>query len=160
MNFCPQCAKPLVEGVIDGSIRDCCPDLDCGFVHWANPTPVVAALVETPDGVVLAHNVSWPEGVYSIITGFLESNEYPQQCALRETEEELGLIGEEANLIGLYPFDKMNQIIIAYHIRARGPIKLNHELDDYKIVPAEKLQAWPFGTGLAVADWLWSQNAP
>jgi len=158
MNFCPKCAKPLIDAVIDGSIRRCCPDQQCGFVHWANPTPVVACLVETREGVVLAHNVSWPEGMFSIITGFLESNEHPEQCALRETEEELGLIGDQASLIGLYPFDRMNQIIMAYHITAFGQIKLNHELDDFKIVPPQELKPWPFGTGLAVADWLKARN--
>lgn len=154
MKFCPLCASPLGEGLVDNEIRVCCPNQSCGFVHFENPTPVVAVLVETPDGVVMAHNVSWPAGVYSIITGFLEKGEDPKLCALRETEEELGLISDEATLIGVYPFERMNQVIIAYYVKAQGAITLNHELDDYKLVPAEEVKPWRFGTGLAVKDWL------
>ena len=159
MKFCPECAKPLSEGLVDNEIRTCCPDQSCGFVFWENPTPVVAILVETPDGVVMAHNVSWPPSLYSIISGFLEKGEDPQECALRETQEELGLVGDEATLIGVYPFARMNQVIMAYHVKAQGPITLNHELDDYKIVPADEVQPWRFGTGLAVRDWLANRDA-
>jgi hypothetical protein len=54
----------------------------------------------------------------------------------------------------VYPFPQQNQVIIAYHIKAAGAVTLNHELDDYKIVPKGELKGWRFGTGLAVNDWL------
>ena len=71
MKYCPQCKADINIQVIDGEKRRACA-VQCGFVFWDNPTPVVAVVVETPDGVVLAHNKLWPAGKYSIITGFLE----------------------------------------------------------------------------------------
>ncbi len=51
----------------------------------------------------------------------------------------------------------MNQLIIAYEVNAEGNIELGEELEEYKLVPVEKLRPWPFGTGLAVKDWLESR---
>ncbi len=158
MNYCPQCASAIQDVLIDGEIRKGCADQDCSYVHWNNPVPVVAMIVEVDGGVVLAHNIAWPETFYSIITGFLEAGEDPAECARRETLEELGLHAIETSLVGVYPFAQQNQVIIAYHVRAAGQVKLNHELDDYKIVPVDKLRGWDIGTGLAINDWLKSRR--
>ncbi|MBF0632027.1 MAG: NUDIX domain-containing protein [Magnetococcales bacterium] len=154
MRFCPQCGKETITRTVDQQQRQVCPDAGCGFVFWNNPVPVVAVIVETPDGVVLAHHVSWPKKAFSIITGFLEAGEDPAQAARRETSEELGLTPGQPTLVGIYPYAKSNQLIIAYHLQAEGDITLNEELDAFKIIPREKMKAWSFGTGLAVADWL------
>lgn len=158
MKFCPQCSNPLQEAMVDGGIKPACPDLQCGFVFWNNPTPVVAMIVEVPGGVVLAHNVGWKHRFFSIITGFLEQGESPEPCAIRETKEELGLTALETNLVGAYGFPEQNQVIIAYHIKAAGEIVLNEELDEYKIVPINELKGWDMGTGLAINDWLAAQR--
>jgi NAD+ diphosphatase len=158
MKFCPQCAKPLGEVLIENEIHQGCADVECGYVVWNNPIPVVAMIVEVDGGVVLAHNVAWPKTFYSIITGFLEAKEDPLACAIRETEEELGLRATESSLVGAYGFPEQNQVIIAYHIKAVGQITLNHELDDYKIVPLAQLKGWNMGAGLAILDWLRQQG--
>ena len=135
-------------------MRKGCPNGECGFVHWGNPTPVVAMIVEVEGGVVMAHNVAWPGDFKSIITGFLEAGEDPEECARRETKEELGLDAKSCSLIGVYAFEQQNQVLIAYHVEAEGEIVLNEELDSYEITAPEDLQPWPMGTGLAISDWL------
>lgn len=157
MNFCPQCASPIAEKLIDNEIRKGCSDPACRFVLWNNPVPVVAMIVEVAGGVVMAHNVAWPKTFYSIITGFLEAGEDPKECARRETMEELNLYALEISLVGVYPFAQQNQVIIAYHVKAAGEITLNHELDDYKIVPVQDIKPWPMGTGLALTEWIKTQ---
>jgi NAD+ diphosphatase len=152
-NFCPMCAAPLAEKVVDGEARRVC-SAACGFVHYDNPTPVVAVVVEHENTIVLARNRAWPRNFYALITGFLERGESPERCAVREVKEELDLDSEEPTLIGVYPFEMMNQVIIAFHVRASGTIQLNDELDDYKHVPLEKCRAWPAATGLALRDFL------
>ncbi len=159
MKFCPQCKTDMVDALIDGEERLACADVQCGFVHWNNPVPVVAAIVEYGEDIVLAHNVQWPEGMFSVITGFVEQGEDPEQGVLREVGEELGLNGFDPKLVGVYPFPQMNQVIIAYHVRATGEIKLNHELDATKLVPVDELQGWDFGTGLAVRDFVAARNS-
>lgn len=156
-NFCPNCAAPLVDKVVDTESRRAC-SAGCGFIHYDNPTPVVAAVVEHEGAIVLARNRAWPRTFYGLITGFLERNETPQQCVVREVKEELDLDADPPTLIGVYAFERMNQVIIAFHVTATGTITLNEELDDYKHVPPEHCRAWPGGTGFALRDWLRSRG--
>jgi len=158
--FCPVCAAPLIPRTLQGEARQVC-SAGCGFVHYDNPTPVVAAVVEHDGRVVLAHNRSWPPALksfYGLITGFLERAETPEQCALREVKEELNLDGATPTLIGVYSFEQMNQVIIAYHVPARGTVALNEELDDFRHLPLQECRAWSSGTGLALRDWLRSRG--
>ncbi|MBI2993262.1 MAG: NUDIX domain-containing protein [Gammaproteobacteria bacterium] len=153
-HFCPRCGNRLEIRHVDDIARNACPVAACGFIHWDNPVPVVAAIVEHEGTVVLANNAAWPDHLFGLITGFLEKAETPEDAVLREVREELGLEGEIASLVGLYPFAEMNQIIIAYHVRGAGMIQLGAELRAFKRIERGKLRAWSFGTGHAVRDWL------
>jgi len=152
--FCPQCGAAMETRPVDGQERNACGADGCGFVHWNNPVPVVAAIVEHNGEIVLANNQSWPAEIFGLITGFLERSETPEAGTLREVKEELGLIGEIVSLVGVYPFSRMNQVIIAYHVQATGTIRLGAELRASKHIAKNRLQPWDFGTGLAVRDWL------
>jgi NADH pyrophosphatase NudC (nudix superfamily) len=152
--FCPRCAQPLIDREAGGRPRKACPAEGCGFVFWNNPTPVVAAIVEHEGAVLLARGRGWPEKVFALITGFLEANEAPEAGVLRELYEETGLDGEVVAFVGAYPYEVRNELLLVFHVRASGPITLSDELEATKRIPKDKLKPWPFGTGLAVRDWL------
>ncbi len=152
--YCPRCATALTEQTHGDRPRAACPADGCGFVHWDNPVPVVAAIVEHPEGVLLVRNKGWPEKWFGLVTGFLEKGESPEEGVLREVEEELGLRAELGDFVGLYPFHQANQLVMAWHVRADGPVMIGDELAAYKAVPVAKLRPWPFATGDAVRDWL------
>jgi len=153
--FCLRCGQPLAT-FTDGKDYDrqrlrCAA---CGWIFYNNPTPVVGAIVEHDGHIVLARNQGWPEGMYGLVTGFLEADETPEAGILREIKEELDLTAEIVSFIGVYAFAQRNELIIAYHARATGVITVAAELAGIKRVLPEKLRPWPFGTGLAVEDWL------
>ena len=152
--YCPCCTRELVERIEGERPRRACPEASCGYVLWENPTPVVAAVVEHEGHIILARNRAWPMPFFALITGFLEKNEQPEQAVLREVEEELSLKGQPPAFIGHYTFERMNQLIIAYHVVANGEIALSEELVEYRRVPPEKAKYWPAATGLALRDWL------
>jgi NAD+ diphosphatase len=154
MKFCPTCAAPLAARESEGRLRQACTGPDCDYVFYDNPVPVVAALVEHGETVLLVRNKGWPEKWYGLVSGFLEKGESPEEGVLREVKEEVGLRGEIVSLIGAYPFVEMNQVILAYHVRAHGDIALGDEIAGVKAVPPDKLRPWPLGTGHAVRDWL------
>lgn len=158
MKYCPMCRRKLVSKTIDARVRLTCPSETCDYVFWDNPVTVAAAVVEYRGNIVLARNKEWPEKWFGLITGFLEKGETVEAGTLREVKEELGLDGEIAGFIGIYPFFERNQMIIAYHVRAEGEIVLGDELAEIKHVIPEKLRPWPMGTGRAVRDWLEMQG--
>jgi NADH pyrophosphatase NudC (nudix superfamily) len=130
------------------------------WTHWDNPLPVLAALVELDGRILLARNAAWPEGWFALITGFMERGETPEQGIARELKEETDLDAQEIKLIGVYEFTRKNELIIAYHVKATGEVKLSEELVDYRLVAPEKLRPWPTGTGYAMADWMRTRGLP
>ncbi len=159
--YCPNCSKKLVAKVVKEMERQACEDEEtCGFVHWDNPIPVVAAVVECEDDVILVQSIGWPSHFFGLVTGFLEKGEDIEKAAAREVEEELGLEVLESHFLGIYPPFRNNQIIIAYHIKVKdGTVKLDtSELAAYKRVPISKIRPWRYSTGLALNDWLKSKG--
>lgn len=152
--YCPLCGKELIKKEMEGKERLACPSDTCGFVWWDNPLTVVAAIVEKDGNILLARNKEWPEKIFALITGFLEKGETPEAAVVREVKEELGLDAEIREMIGIYSFFERNQLIIAYYLTAAGEIRLGDELAEIRMIHPGKLRPWPFGTGLAVRDWL------
>jgi len=156
--FCPRCASPLQPRTHDAGVRLSCTQPDCGFVHWDNPLPVVAALVEYQGQFILARNAKWPRRIFSLVSGFLDQNESPEQAVLREVKEELNLDGVVAHFIGHYPFAEMNQLILAYAVQATGDLRTNQELAEIKRLSLAELKAYDFApltiTTAIVTDWL------
>ncbi len=159
-NYCPACATPLamIAQEEDGGAveRLRCPA--CGFTHWNNPVPVLAAIVEVGGRVLLARNAAWPGKMFALITGFMEAGETPRDGIAREVKEETNLDVRALNLVGVYDFQRMNQVIIAYHVVAEGEVRLSPELVDYRLYDLPDLRCWPAGTGHALADWLRSRG--
>ena len=156
LQFCPSCATPLqfIVQAEDGGDKERLRCPACGWTHWNNPTPVLAAIVEYRGQVLLARNAAWPGKMFALITGFMEAGESPQEGIAREVKEETNLDVTQVNLVGAYEFLRMNQVIIAYHVVAHGDVRLSPELVDYRLVNLPDLRCWPAGTGYALADWL------
>lgn len=154
--FCPQCAtelRPVVQ-LEDGGEKERLRCLACGYTHWNNPTPVLAAVIEYEGKILLAQNVAWSGKMFALITGFMEAGETPQGGIAREIKEETNLDSTALSLIGVYEFERMNQVIIAYHAVCQGRVKLSAELVDYRLFAFDQVKCWPAGTGYALADWL------
>ncbi len=154
--FCPQCAAPLalIAREEDGGEKVRLRCSVCDFTHWNNPTPVLAAVIEYEGKILLARNAAWPGKMYALITGFMEAGETPEGGIAREIAEETSLVTDSSDLIGVYDFQRMNQIIIAYHAVCHGQVRLSAELVDYRLYAPESVKCWPAGTGYALADWL------
>ena len=158
-SYCPHCATPLrlLSQIEDGAPKERLRCPGCGWTHWNNPTPVLAAIVEMTDRdgrVLLARNAAWPGRMFALITGFMEAGETAAEGVIREVLEETGLHVGKPALVGVYDFQRMNQLIVAFHVKAQGAITLSPELAEYKLFRPEDLRCWRGGTGYALADWL------
>jgi hypothetical protein len=56
--------------------------------------------------------------------------------------------------VGVYDFQRMNQVIVVYHVVADGEVVLSPELAEYKLFDLKQIRCWPQGTGFGLADWL------
>ena len=158
-NFCPNCATPLqlLAQMEDGGEKARLRCAACAWTHWNNPTPVLAAIIECADRdgmVLLARNAAWQGKMFALITGFMEAGETPQEGIAREVAEETALQVDALSLIGVYDFQRMNQVIVAYHAVAHGEVVLSPELAEYRLYRPQDIKCWRAGTGYAVADWL------
>jgi NAD+ diphosphatase len=149
--FCPKCASKIEPEIIDSLERQSCSSPDCNFIFFDNPVPVVAALVHHEEKILLARNSAWPEGLFSMITGFLEKNESPEEAVLRELREELGLEGKIKSFLGHHSLHRFNQLIIAYLIEAEGQLNLGEEISEFKYLTVEEVFNYDFGP-LVITD--------
>jgi len=158
--FCPACAAPLTmqSQMEDGGEKARLRCTGCDYTHWNNPTPVLAAVVEYQGKILLARNAAWSGEKYALITGFMEAGETPEGGIAREIAEETNLQTSALKLLGVYDFQRMNQVIIAYHAVCHGDVRLSPELVDYRLYAFEDVLCWPAGTGYALADFLTSRG--
>lgn len=158
--FCPLCAAPLAKLAReeDGGMRERLRCRACDYTHWNNPVPVLAAVIEHEGKILLARNAAWPGRMFALVTGFMEAGEAPEEGIRREIAEETSLETTSLDLVGVYPFRRMNQVIIAYHAVTRGTVQLSPELAEYKLFSFEDVRCWPAGTGHALADFLRSRG--
>jgi NADH pyrophosphatase NudC (nudix superfamily) len=157
MKYCPDCASQMNTQHIDGESRLICSN-KCGYIFWNNPIPVSAGLIENNGKYLLARNHAWPKGFFSLISGFIEAGESPENAIKRETKEELGLKATSIKFVGHYPFPMMNQLMIAYIVKTEGEINISDELSEYKLLSKSELKNYDFGVlklGRTVVDqWL------
>ncbi|NBO00307.1 MAG: NUDIX domain-containing protein [Betaproteobacteria bacterium] len=129
------------------------------LVHqvFHDPSELPQELIASIDAL-RARNAAWKGRRFALITGFMEAGETPQEGIRREIQEETNLHATELSLVGVYEFFRMNQVIIAYHAKAEGEIRLSPELAEYQLYDFKDLVCWPAGTGYALADWLRSSQ--
>ncbi|RMW97560.1 NUDIX domain-containing protein [Allofranklinella schreckenbergeri] len=160
VRYCTHCASALawIELQEDGGAKQRLRCPACGWTHWNNPTPVLAAIVELDGKILLARNALWKDRFFGLITGFMEAGETPEEGIAREVLEETGLEVLSATLVDVSDFQRKNQVLIAYHVLARGQVRLSPELSEYQLVEPAQAQAWNTGTGKAFQKWLRAQG--
>ena len=88
----PRCSRSSRWRTAAPRTRLRCPA--CGWTHWNNPTPVLAAVIECADRdgrLLLARNAAWSGRMFALITGFMEAGETPEEGIAREVAEETAL---------------------------------------------------------------------
>lgn len=85
--FCARCGAESVPAQM-GWQRDC---PSCGSHHFPRTDPVVIMLVTHGNKVLLGRSPGWPDGMYSLLAGFVEPGETLEAAVRREVAEEAGV---------------------------------------------------------------------
>ena len=110
---CGVCGTPTEPATGERALR--CPR--CEHLHFPRVSPAVIVRVTRGDQVLLAHGVGFPEGVYSVLAGFVEPGETLEEAVAREVGEETGIRVTDIRYFGSQPWPFPHQIMIGFTAR-------------------------------------------
>ncbi|WP_171172571.1 NAD(+) diphosphatase [Ruegeria sp. HKCCA0370] len=85
--FCARCGA--ASNMSQAGWQRSCPS--CGGQHFPRTDPVVIMLITHGDNVLMGRSPGWPEGMFSLLAGFVEPGETLEAAVRREVMEEAGV---------------------------------------------------------------------
>lgn len=123
--FCSKCGNPS-DMTMGGWERQC---PSCGAKHFPRTDPVVIMLITHGNRVLMGRSHFWPEGMYSLLAGFVEPGEPIEAAVRREVYEESGIRVGQVDYLSSQPWPFPNSLMFGCH---------GHALtDEIKIDPEE-----------------------
>lgn len=125
-----------------GTVRPTCPA--CGYVWYRNPVPAAGVLLAEGGRVLLVKRRWEPRaGSWCLPAGFMEAGERPEQTAVRELQEETGVIAQLTGLFGVYAgFDdpRVRAVLILYTgIATGGEARAGDDASELEWFPLDAL---------------------
>jgi NAD+ diphosphatase len=135
--FCARCGERSAIGK-GGWQRDCAA---CGGHHFPRTDPVVIMLITRGNSVLLGRSPGWPDGMYSLLAGFIEPGETMEAAVRREVFEESGITVGEVDYLASQPWPFPASLMFGCRGRATSQeITLDPaELEDALWVSRERL---------------------
>lgn len=85
--FCARCGAQ--SEMTQAGWQRACPS--CGAQHFPRTDPVVIMLITHGNSVLMGRSPHWPEGMFSLLAGFVEPGEAIEAAVRREVWEEAGV---------------------------------------------------------------------
>ena len=122
LNYCSRCVAALRFGPIEGEERERLACESCGYIAYVNPRLVVTTLPinERGEVMLLRRGFEPGYGLWAQPGGFLEIDETVNEGAIRETLEEIGLVVEPGEIVGLYSRIEAAVVVLAFESRIVG----------------------------------------
>jgi NAD+ diphosphatase len=98
--FCARCGA-ATEAAMAGWQRNC---PACGAHHFPRTDPVVIMLITHGNDVLVGRSHGWPDGMYSLLAGFVEPGETIEAAVRREVREEAGITVGEVTYLASQPW--------------------------------------------------------
>ncbi len=135
--FCARCGAPSV--IAQGGWQRDCPE--CGGHHFPRTDPVVIMLITHGNDVLVGRSPGWPEGMYSLLAGFIEPGETVEAAVRREVFEESGITVGQVDYLASQPWPFPSSLMIGCSgIATSREIQLDPvELEDALWVSREEM---------------------
>ena len=98
--FCARCGTR--SDVSQGGWQRVCPA--CKAHHFPRTDPVVIMLITHGSSVLMGRSHGWPEGMYSLLAGFVEPGETLEAAVRREVLEETGVQVGQVSYLASQPW--------------------------------------------------------
>lgn len=137
--FCARCGEPTE--MIEGGWQRLCDG--CGARHFPRTDPVVIMLVTRHNSLLLGRSPGWPEGMFSLLAGFVEPGETLEAAVRRETYEESRIVVGEVRYLACQPWPFPSSLMLGCWGKALSDdITLDpNELDNACWVTREEMAA-------------------
>jgi NAD+ diphosphatase len=112
--FCSACGRP--SAMLDGGWRRRCEA--CGASHFPRLDPVVIMLVVREDHVLIGRQPQWPPGLHSLLAGYVEPGETPEDAVRREVMEEAGVPVGRVRYLAAQPWPFPSTLMMGYAAEA------------------------------------------
>ncbi|RVT85883.1 NAD(+) diphosphatase [Rhodobacteraceae bacterium CCMM004] len=128
--FCARCG--VASTVAMGGWQRDCPA--CGAHHFPRTDPVVIMLVTQGNDLLIGRSPHWPEGMYSLLAGFVEPGETMEAAVRREVWEEAGVRVGRVDYLASQPWPFPASLMMGCHGHATSreivldPVELEHAL--------------------------------
>lgn len=136
--YCPLCGKKLGTANCgdDGSTPYC---ENCRRPFFPFSYPCVICLCVTEDEEIVLIKQSYVSENYVCVAGYIKEGETPEEAALREVKEEIGLDTSEISYLGSSFHSKSGNLMIGFVCRVKkSALKLSQEVDSADYFPAQK----------------------
>lgn len=114
----------------------------CGLMTYPQTHPAVIMSVSDGPHILLGRQVTWPEKRWSVLAGFVEPGESPEQTVVREVREESGVKVEKVAYVKSQPWPMPMALMIGFRAYAPlQPIQISEELQAAQWFTAPELTA-------------------
>lgn len=113
--FCPRCGNPLDSRVLKVGEPPRLVCRACAFVFFLDPKIATGVVFSHDGGILLVQRAIEPSyGKWVFPGGYVDRGETLEAAALREVQEESGLLVRLTRLLGVYSFPGNAVIVVAY----------------------------------------------
>ena len=125
MKFCSECGHDLELRVPSGDDRQRHVCTHCGAIHYRNPKIIASCIAHWQEKVVWINRAEEPRrGFWHIPAGFMERDESLHEAAIRELQEEAGVIADKKQL-SLYTLGTLlftNEVYVVFRVHLEEPV--------------------------------------
>ncbi len=147
---CPRCGA-RTERIIGSWGKHC---KACSFEHFPCVHPCTIALVTRGDSLLMIRKPEWPEGYYSLPSGFCDFGECLEECVVREVEEETGIRVGNMRYLGSqsWPFPSQLMAGFAAEYESGEIVVDTKELEDARWFRRDAMP--PTFSAKSIAGWM------
>lgn len=102
----------------------------CGSDHYPRVDPAVIVAVSDGERLLLGRQPGWVPGRWSVLAGFVEPGETPEQAVVREVHEETGVRVRDCRYLAAQPWPFPGSLMLGYIARGEPDLpRIDGELE-------------------------------
>ncbi|MBB6065818.1 NAD(+) diphosphatase [Pseudoxanthomonas broegbernensis] len=112
----------------------------CGNDHYPRVDPAVIMAVGDGERLLLGRQAGWAPRRWSVLAGFIEPGESPEQAVVREVHEETGVRVRACRYLGAQPWPFPGALMLGYQAFAEAdPPRVSGELEEARWFTREEV---------------------